>query len=239
MVVQIKIHNEVIISSIIDEKMYHQFIGQLSLILNSHEQSDFIRCQGDYSDVFTLDNNQSDEHSVLVPTTRSEWVHGSVEDLVNWLRLVDIFVLRPHGYYFIDQHLNFNEFYNSSDPIVVTLTENNGNLKTKFYWFQQEEIDRVSKRFSIVPLEMWLLPVNKLTGHNLMKYVCVDNKNNDDDDDYMGEILKFFGPSDPEGFIIQKRVGEQSQFHYKPDFNLETFMNPVDINMILEKLSRK
>jgi len=220
---KIKIHNDVFVSSIINEQIFTQFTHQLSKSIDSY-------CQADYSEIFTLDNKLSNGQSVLI-TPQNNWIHGSVVSVINWLRLIDIFVLRPHGCYLVNQHLNFNEFSKSSNPVVVTLMISDGNLITKFNIFS-EDVNDVMNEVSIIPQEVWLLLVNRMTGRNFTTYSYME-----DADKTGGVILKFYGPFDQQGFIIQYGCNDNLQYHYKPKFDLENFMNSV--NTILKRLQHK
>lgn len=220
MVTKIKIHNNVIISSSISTETFHYFLHHLSQSIDSRDQDD-------YSNTFTLNNNLFPGQSVLVAP--KEKVCGTVTNVVNWLRLVEIFILRPHGCYFINQHVGFTESNNSANiPIVVAFSTDNGNLVTKFNIFSQY-IDNVMIESSFIPQEMWMSMVNKLTGHNFTTYKHVDN-------DSGGFILKFYGSSHPEGFIIQYFHKDQLLYHYKPLLDPETFIEPIDVNMTLKRL---
>lgn len=213
LVMKIKICTDVIISGHIDNDIYRRFVHQLRQTIDSRDQ-------GDYSDLFTLSNGQS----ILIASKK--WIHGTVEDVVNWLRLIDIFVLRPHGRYLVDQQLNFKE---SFGPVVVTLTTINGNLLTKF----PKDSDDVKTEISCVPQEMWISVISKLTGQNVTTHTYMEDTENSG-----GMILKFFSPVHPKGFTFIDYSGDQLKY-YKPGFDLETFMDPVDINLTLKRLQYK
>lgn len=219
--IDIKIHNDVIISSYIDDKIYSHFIKQLSQSLVDMDQ-------GDYSDVFILDNSSYDGQSVLKVT--NEWIRGSVEDVIRWLRLVDIFILRPHGCYLTDQHLNFNEFYNSSDPVVVTLATKDDHLMTKISRFANEVPDeQIHIDVKKVPQTLWVSLVNQLTGQNFDHYEYeVDHL-------FDGGVNLIYSSPSIEKFRV-KYYGNNDDicYHYSPQFNLDDFINKISVKNILQ-----
>jgi hypothetical protein len=219
--IDIKIHNNVVVSSYIDDETYHRFIKQLSESLDSCDQ-------GDYSDTFCLDNECYDGQSVLKPT--DEWVRGTVDDAVNWLRLVDLFILRPHGCYLVDQHINFNEFYNSSDPVVVTLTTKDENLITKMHRFS-EGVDDVRIDVKNIPQDMWLPLVNQVTGQNFDHYKYEEDPVSD------GGINLVYGPTSIDGFVVKDYDdNDDIQYHYAPQFNIKKFINRLSVGNILKRM---
>lgn len=211
----LKICNDILISSFIDPQTYTMFSQHLSKSLDSRDQ-------GNYIDTFTLDNNAYDGQSVLKVT--SCWIRGTVEDVVNWLRLVDLFILRPHGCFLINQHINFIEV---SDPVVVTLTTREGSLITRIHHYIRN-IDKPTIVEKNIPLDTWLQLVNQLSGHdfNNVKYI--------------GDSLQFYEPQRIEGYDIKFCDGDEDirhcHYHYSSQFVIDEFINRLSVNIILKRL---
>lgn len=153
------LNNHITISGRIPYDIYESFTKRFSEILKKYGY--------DYSSYFELDNETFDFCSILkFSHTKSE--RGIVVDAVIWLKLVEIFVLRPHGLFFDNQHLNFTENQNgASTIIIVTFFELNGDLTTIFNrYFDGESTPAVAEK--IILREEWLLLVSQMANEKLI-----------------------------------------------------------------------
>lgn len=146
---------------------------------------------------------------------------------------MDLFILRPHGCYLINQHLNFNQFDNSSDPVVVTLTTNDDGLITRIHHFI-EDVDNPLIKVTMIPQDVWLSLVNRLTGQHFNHFDHVEDIIFDG-----GFIIKYYDPTlIDDDFEIRTYDADDDSYHYSysSQFDIKEFISVVSVDTILKQL---
>lgn len=203
-----KCNNDIVISGIIDPVVYEKFMRQLSIAIRVNKSSD-------YSDVFTLDNDSFDGKSVLKPTP--DTFRGPVSDLVCWLRLVDLLVLRPHCCEIDDQSVSFTEDF---DIVVVTFNNTLDEINTTTHRFGDGGSDPDVYEESI-STKQWLSVISKFMGKSVTKFEYVIDEDTDESNIvYNDKLTKH---SDTNGEI---------RYDYRPKFDLSKFISSKQVEEI-------
>lgn len=162
MVNLIKMYNDIEMSGTIRYNTFIKFSKKLSKILQSNSNYKGY----DYTDYFELMFNGA--KSVL-KWKKGVW-RGYAADVVVWLTLVDLLILRPCGYYFTNQYLYFCEIYNEPKHIIVSLfTSKDDDITTKIINYTIE-YDSPTTTETIIPKNYWLYIAGQLVNENFTDF---------------------------------------------------------------------
>lgn len=216
----IKINNNISFSGNIDINTYNVFCQKLFQVCNKKDFSQLVKINTD-KNIFEITSN---------------YINANINDIVVWLRLIDIFILRPHRCYLTDQHISIN--YNYMDLpndkicevicddidvniVVLTIINNMFCLKSKLYYFNVNPMITYTLKHDI-PLSLWTSIIYKVIGQQNTDYPYWYKDTDTADHPHPDAIT----PS----LLTNDRI--KQYFTYKDNFDIDTLLNLKDINTI-------